>query len=112
MSTPDTRQKAELDILTLTELVQDVANATRVSRQAAEAGVNAVLETIVQSLKAGLRVEIRGFGIFGVRDRGLLVGRNSGDGAKATVAARRVPYFKPGRELTNRVDSQVPGNWR
>ena len=105
MSRPDTRPKSELDILTRAELVQDVAYATRVSRQDAEATLNAVLETIGQSLKAGLRVELRGFGIFGVRHRGLRIGRNSEAGAKATVAARRVPYFKPGKQLTNRVDS-------
>lgn len=101
MSTPNTGSRSELDTLTTAELVQDVAYATRVSRQAAEATVNAVFETIRASLAAGMRVELPGLGSLGVRRRGLQAG------AKPMVLARRVAYFKPGGELTKCVNSQV-----
>lgn len=97
----DTLTRADFDTLTRAELVQDVAYATRLSMQAAELTVDAMLETIAQSLKAGLKVELRGFGSFGVARRGLRVGRRSEAGARIT--RRRVPYFKPGRELARRV---------
>ena len=101
----DNLTNAELETLTRSELIKDVAYATRLSRQAAELTVDAVLETIAQSLKDGLKVELRGFGSFGVRRRGLRIEHKPKDGSKVTVAARRVPYFKPGRELARRVDS-------
>ncbi len=100
-----TLTKTELDTLTRAELIKDVAYATRVSREAAEVTVDAMLETIVQSLKAGLKVELRGFGSFGVRRHGLRIGRNPAGHGKMTVAAKRVPYFEPGRELARRVGS-------
>lgn len=64
-----------------------------------EHAVDVVLEEIAQALAEGGRVELRGFGAFSVRRRDARTGRNPRTGAAVKVAAKRVPFFKPGKEL-------------
>ena len=64
-----------------------------------ESAVDIVLDEIAQALAAGGRVELRGFGAFSVRKRAARTGRNPRTGATVKVAAKRVPFFKPGKEL-------------
>lgn len=69
-----------------------------------EHAVDIVLDEIGQALASGGRVELRGFGAFSVRKRDARTGRNPRTGAAVKVAAKRVPFFKPGKELRLKVN--------
>lgn len=69
-----------------------------------ERAVDVVLEEIAQALAEDGRVELRGFGAFSVRRREARTGRNPRTGATVTVDAKRVPFFKPGKELRLKVN--------
>ena len=66
--------------------------------------VNAILDEIVEALKRGDRVELRGFGAFSVKQREARVGRNPRTGTKVPVAEKVVPYFKSGKEMRLRLN--------
>ncbi len=66
--------------------------------------VAVVLESITQTLEAGARVELRGFGAFSVRKRDPRVGRNPRTGEAVNVPAKHVPFFRTGKELRLRID--------
>jgi integration host factor subunit beta len=85
--------------MTKAELVEEVARSTEPTKKHAEIIVNTVFESIVDSLKAGEKIELRGFGSFRIRKRGARIGRNPKTGAKVKVPAKRIPYFKPGKDL-------------
>ena len=70
-----------------------------------EIGVNLLLQTIMKSLASAERVEIRGFGSFGTLKRNPRNGRNPKSGEPVFVPSKKVPFFRPGKELRNRVDS-------
>jgi integration host factor subunit beta len=74
------------------------------SRRDAEVIVNAVFDSMTDALRAGERIEIRGFGSFVVKQRRAREGRNPKTGELVAVAAKRVPFFKVGKELKQRVD--------
>lgn len=78
------------------------------SRRDAEVIVNAVFESMTDALRSGERIEIRGFGSFVVKQRRAREGRNPKTGELVAVAAKRVPFFKVGKELKQRVDGQSP----
>jgi integration host factor subunit beta len=67
--------------------------------------VETVFESISGSLERGERVELRGFGSFGLKERKARAGRNPKSGEAVKVSAKRVMYFKAGQELRERVDS-------
>ena len=79
------------------------------SRRDAEVIVNAVFDSMTEALRQGERIEIRGFGSFVVKSRRAREGRNPKTGEIVAVAAKRVPFFKVGKELKLRVDGKVPG---
>ena len=66
--------------------------------------VSAVFDSITDQLGDGGRVELRGFGAFSTRDREARKGRNPRTGAAVDVSAKRVPYFKPGKEMRERLN--------
>jgi len=68
--------------------------------------VNTVFDEIIHALSAGDRVELRGFGAFSVKERGARAGRNPRTGETVSVAAKRVPYFKTGKELRERLNGK------
>ena len=70
----------------------------------AEIIVGAILEEIVDALSRGDRVEIRGFGVFAVKQRKARVGRNPKTGELVDVKEKIVPYFKPGKEMRARLN--------
>ena len=76
------------------------------SRRDAEVIVNAVFDSMTDALCSGERIEIRGFGSFVVKDRRAREGRNPKTGEIVAVAAKRVPFFKVGKELKQRVDHE------
>jgi integration host factor subunit beta len=85
--------------MTKAELVDEVAGMTQLSKKHAEIVVNTVFESIVDSLRSGEKIELRGFGSFRIRSRGARVGRNPKTGARVEVPAKLIPYFKPGKDL-------------
>jgi integration host factor subunit beta len=68
--------------------------------------VSAFFDSIIGQLQSGGRVELRGFGAFSTRDRDARKGRNPRTGDSVDVAAKRVPYFKPGKEMRERLNLQ------
>ena len=66
--------------------------------------VNTVFDEIIHALSMGDRVELRGFGAFSVKERAARAGRNPRTGDAVAVAAKRVPYFKTGKELRERLN--------
>jgi integration host factor subunit beta len=66
--------------------------------------VGTVFNEITSALADGRRVELRGFGAFSTRARGARTGRNPRTGEAVPVDAKRVPYFKPGKELRERLN--------
>ncbi len=87
--------------MTRTELSEEVAAVTGLPLKQSEQMVATVLETIATSLQEGSSVELRGFGSFRIRERQPRVGRNPKTGQSVQVPAKRIPYFRPGKELRN-----------
>ena len=82
-------------------LCQDVPDLTP---REVESVVSAVFDSITDQLAQGGRVELRGFGAFSTRKRDARLGRNPRTGESVQVDAKRVPYFKPGKEMRERLN--------
>ena len=85
--------------MTKAELVEEVARAAELNKRDAEVIVETVFGSIIDALHKGEKVELRGFGSFRTRERGPRRGRNPKTGEPVDVPAKRVPYFKPGKDL-------------
>ena len=94
--------------MTKAELVEDVARAAELTKKDAERLVEIVFESIIETLNKGEKIELRGFGSFRVRERGARRGRNPKTGDPVDIPAKRVPYFKPGKELKELINEE-PG---
>jgi integration host factor subunit beta len=94
--------------MTKAELVEDVADAAELTKKDAERLVEIVFESIIESLNQGEKIELRGFGSFRVRERGARRGRNPKTGDPVNIPAKRVPYFKPGKELKELINGDGP----
>jgi integration host factor beta subunit len=79
------------------------------SRRDAEVMVNTVFDSMTDALRRGERIEIRSFGSFVVKHRQAREGRNPKTGTVVRVGAKRVPFFKVGKELRRRVNGLPPG---
>ena len=97
-----------LEGLTKAELVEEVSRSAQVTKKQAEEIVQTVFETIVESLRLGRKVELRGFGSFRIRNRGARIGRNPKTGNRVEVPPKRIPYFKPGKELKEQLNHLEP----
>lgn len=86
-----------------TELINQVAETSELSKKDATKAVNAVFDTILNSLKNGEPVHLIGFGNFEVRERSARKGRNPQTGEEIEIPATRVPVFKPGKTLKEAV---------
>ncbi len=93
--------------MTKAELVVKLANKIKLNRKQAVDVVNAMTQSISDSLARGDRVEIRGFGSFRIRERNARTARNPGSRELVEVPAKKVPFFKAGSELKKIVD----GDW-
>ena len=80
------------------------AENPHLTRRDMERLVAVVLESITQTLEAGARVELRGFGAFSVRHRQARSGRNPRTGESVKVPEKHVPFFRTGKELRKRID--------
>ena len=86
------------------ELVEAVAEAADLSKASATRAVDAMLDSITNTLKNGDQVSLVGFGTFQVRDRAARTGRNPQTGAAIDIAAAKVPSFKAGKALKDAVN--------
>ena len=90
------------------ELVASVAQANpHLSQRDVERVVGSIFDSIIAALADGGRVELRGFGAFSTRGRDARTGRNPRTGESVPVDAKRVPYFKPGKELRERLNADA-----
>ena len=85
--------------LTKASLIEAVSRAAEVSLKGSAAIVELILDGMVRAIRAGDKVELRGFGSFGTRQRKPRTGRNPKTGTSVSVPARRIPFFKASREL-------------
>jgi integration host factor subunit beta len=90
--------------MTKAELVEKVASTIKLSQKETEVIVGIILQSITESLSAGDKVELRGFGSFRIRERKPRIGRNPKSGELVEVPAKKVPFFKAGKGLRERVD--------
>jgi nucleoid DNA-binding protein len=90
--------------MTKQQLIEKVAAKTGLGKADVEVAVDSVLELIAETLRSNQRVDLRGFGSFVVKDRKERQGRNPRTGETITIAARRNASFKPGKELTEKLD--------
>ena len=86
-----------------TELVAAVAAKTELTKKDAEKAVTAVLETVAETLAAGQKVQLVGFGTFETREREARSAKNPRTGEPVNVGETRVPAFKAGQALKNRI---------
>lgn len=85
--------------MTKADLVEKVAQEADMTKKDAEQLVEIIFESIVSTLNKGEKIELRGFGSFRVRERNARNGRNPKTGTSVSIPAKRVAYFKPGKEL-------------
>ena len=90
--------------MTKADLVDQVTALGDLTRRDGEIIVDTLFESIISALKANDKVEVRGFGSFRTRQRNSRTGRNPKTGAAVSVPAKRVPFFKPSKELRDLVN--------
>ncbi|MEN9499103.1 MAG: hypothetical protein RIS83_922 [Pseudomonadota bacterium] len=96
--------------MTRSELIAQLAASNPHLRQSdVEAIVTTIFGEITAALARGDRVELRGFGAFSTKARDGRTGRNPRTGETVPVEAKSVPYFKPGKELRERINAKKPG---
>lgn len=94
--------------MTKADVIDEVSRVVEMTRKDSEVIVDAIFESVVRSLRSGEKIEIRGFGSFRTRERRARVGRNPKTGARVEVPPKRIPYFKPSKELKDLVNEGVP----
>jgi len=90
--------------MTKAELVNKIMQKTELGKKDAGLIVQTILDSIIESLQSGEKVELRGFGSFKIRVRGPRKGRNPKTGESVDVPAKKIPYFKPGKELRDLIN--------
>ena len=94
----------QITTMTKANLVEEVLTLGDLTRRDSEVIVDTVFDSVIGALKKGDKIEVRGFGSFRIRQRKSRIGRNPKTGAKVEVPAKRVPYFKPSKELRDLVN--------
>ena len=90
--------------MTKADLVEKVTALGDLTRRDGEIIVDVLFDSVIGALKSGDKIEIRGFGSFRTRQRNPRIGRNPKTGAKVDVPAKKVPYFKPAKELRDLIN--------
>src|ERR1700722_14648353 len=90
--------------MTKADLVDKVTALGDLTRRDGEIIVDTLFESVIGALQSGDKIEIRGFGSFRPRQRNARIGRNPKTGEKVDVPAKRVPFFKPSKELRDSVN--------
>src|SRR5499425_2565408 len=91
--------------LTKADLIEEVLKVTELPRKESEIIVETIFDSIIEAIQKGEKIEIRGFGSFRTRERRGRVGRNPKTGEKVEVPAKRIPFFKPSKELKDFVNN-------
>ncbi|HZP02221.1 MAG TPA: HU family DNA-binding protein [Terriglobia bacterium] len=91
--------------MTKADLIDEVSKVVEMTRKESEIIVETIFDSIVKSLRGGDKIEIRGFGSFRTRQRQARIGRNPKSGDRVDVPAKRIPFFKPSKELRDLVNS-------
>ena len=95
--------------MTKADLIEEVSRLAELTRKDSEIIVETIFDSVVRSLRAGDKIEIRGFGSFRTRQRKPRVGRNPKTGARVEVPAKKIPFFKPSKELKDVINhDQAP----
>jgi integration host factor subunit beta len=89
--------------LTKADLIEEVSKVTALHWQEAASIVECILDSMVKAIEGGDKIELRGFGTFRTRQRPGRIGRNPKTGARVEVPAKRIPFFKPSKELRDAV---------
>src|SRR5580765_3824682 len=93
--------------LTKADLIEEVLKVTELPRKESEIIVETIFDSIIEAIQKGEKIEIRGFGSFRTRERRGRVGRNPKTGEKVEVPAKRIPFFKPSKELKDYVNTEA-----
>ena len=93
--------------MTKADLVEEVARVSELTKKHSETIVNTVFDSIIQALQRDDKIELRGFGSFRIRQRRSRQGRNPKTGDKVDVPAKRIPYFKPGKDLKELINAAL-----
>ena len=91
--------------MTKADLIDEVSRVVELTRKDSEVIVESIFGSIVRSLHGGDKIEIRGFGSFRTRQRKPRIGRNPKTGDRVEVPAKKIPFFKPSKELKDLVNS-------
>src|SRR5437870_11686396 len=94
--------------MTKADLIDEVSRLAELTRKDSEVIVETIFDSIVRSLRVGDKIEIRGFGSFRTRQRKPRVGRNPKTGERVEVPAKKIPFFKPSKELKDLVNTGAP----
>ena len=94
--------------MTKADLIDEVSRLAELTRKDSEVIVETIFDSVVRSLRAGDKIEIRGFGSFRTRQRKPRTGRNPKTGEKVEVPAKKIPFFKPSKELKDLVNEGLP----
>jgi integration host factor subunit beta len=96
--------------MTKAELVEEVSRVSDLTKKHSEVIVDTVFKSIIDALQRGEKIELRGFGSFRLRRREPRKGRNPKTGDKVDVPPKKVPYFKPGKELKELINRSDAGD--
>jgi integration host factor subunit beta len=104
---PERARHDKENAMTKADLIEEVSRVVEMTRKESEVIVEAIFDSIVRSLRGGDKIEIRGFGSFRTRQRQPRIGRNPKTGARVEVPAKKIPYFKPSKELKDVVNNSA-----
>ena len=93
--------------MTKADLIEEVSRVVEMTRKESEVIVESIFDSIVKALRGGDKIEIRGFGSFRTRQRQPRIGRNPKTGTRVEVPAKKIPYFKPSKELKDVVNNSA-----
>src|SRR5271166_4754504 len=93
--------------MTKADLIDEVSRLAELTRKDSEVIVETIFDSVVRSLRAGDKIEIRGFGSSRTRQRRPRVGRNPKTGERVEVPAKKIPFFKPSIELKDLVNESA-----
>ena len=93
--------------MTKAELIEEVSRVSDLTKKHSEIIVDTVFKSVINALHRGDKIELRGFGSFRIRQRESRKGRNPKTGEKVDVPAKKVPYFKQGKELKELINREA-----
>jgi len=95
--------------MTKADLIEEVSRLAELTRKDSEVIVETIFDSVVRALRTGDKIEIRGFGSFRTRQRKPRVGRNPKTGDRVEVPPKKIPFFKPSKELKDMVNREGAG---